>query len=469
MNITLRQQRILAAAISVAGAICAFVALCATTLPAQQPIITPLVSRQDDTVTITTTLPGNSTVHTAVRVIELPHATTPIISIVSARSSALTLTVLLDTLAGGGTADSSALASLLSTILSKLEPDDFIAVAVANHLVLQDAVLKWTKAGADPLAGVLPLATLALKTLDESASRGEINDKNYVAMLNAALNIRGNGQFIILVTNGFQVQPRAYQVPSFLVQLRMPDTDAFFSVNEHLILAEYAGRNALAPITSTQLVTALLESISALRTTEWVISYPTTHTSPYTAQLIINGSTISVSIPAGVIEPTPMPAPLSTVTGQSVQQAQTVTTTVATGTETSSAPSPLLFTVPLLLAAALIAIGVYVWIIPRPHLIIGKRKVNLRGPLWLGRTFWNDVDDDTLAIDHALLSRDPEHGWVITVQNNGHMHIDGLRSRKNRLRSGSRITLGEEGKAECVFMNSASPSTRISKGVSRDN
>lgn len=80
-----------------------------------------------------------------------------------------------------------------------------------------------------------------------------------------------------------------------------------------------------------------------------------------------------------------------------------------------------------------------------PHILIGSKRIALRGTVRLDRSFWRSVTGKYIADvgeDYAELFQTRDGSWEVQLRAGEFMFVDGRRSRHNRLRPGAVVTVG---------------------------
>ena len=411
------------------------------------------VSRDGNTVAITLTASGLSlTSPINAQVVESGGPAIPA-TMVQAGTSPVTVTMLLDPIAGGGANDASLLQGMISGVISTLQPTDYITVAVATwQSVINIDQFTWI-----PIAPSHDLIAQVISStqLHQPQTNTEIsnNNSNLLLLYNKASNIAGNGHYVILITNGIGLNARQLKAPSALVALKGITPPSYLPSTAGQVIQTYIQANGYYTLEAPSLTGQLASRVEAARPDTLVFTYSTSATAATPAELQIGDAKFSFNVPQGAIPPTPTP--------QSTQ-APTPSPTVILSvipTPEPAAPATLPGILPLIGGIIVVAVGVILAAVivnnrrPRPYLLIGKRKLPLRQPMWLDQGTWLGVADVGLHEQYAHLAPYGRDGWVITVSPNDMMRVDGLRSRKNLLHSGATVTLGENEQAAFTYID----------------
>ncbi len=316
---TSQLQRMIGLATVLAGfVIFGFVAspaMAQTPVPTVTPSATNQITLQQHSVTvITTTLYGlTGTIPTTVTL--TGGGKTFQATVTNYVTQPVTLTVLIDSVAGGGTTDTSILHKVITNVLASLAPTDAFTVAVADfqHGTKPDQFAWAPQTTARGfITGLLGTLQLHVFTIDDE--RTHLNDTSFTALYDLAAKLQGDGYFLILVTNGLGLRYRPLHVPSVMVALK-ETTRATYLVSgpADLAVTNYISSHSYYTLGNPSLAGFLAEHLARARPTILQLTYPTTETTAITAVLSLVGQTAVVSLPAvpatpALPTPTALPA-----------------------------------------------------------------------------------------------------------------------------------------------------------------
>jgi hypothetical protein len=410
----------------------------------------PLATRAGNTINVTVTLTNTATISTVPQIIDA-NGQTHMATWMSLVEQPLTLTVLVESVAGGGLADSAIAAMTISQLVQSLQATDYITVAITNKTITSDLTsFTWAPVGQSIESFQYLQSHISFEKLAKGAS--DISDGNFLTLLNLAKSMKGSGHLVLILTNGVGVEARPLQVDAMLIQLRTVE-DAFSDVKVYGLLTQFDAAAHLVRIDDPSLADKLKQNSAAVRRVTGVVSYTTASAEAFTATLQIDGAHIEFSAPA-----LPQPAPtLAATVAPSTTPEMATPAAASTATETSqpSGFTPLGMAVAgLAVVAILAAIAVLTYILLRrkrysPYLLINERRIFLRQALTIDPQLWPGASD---GASYARIAPYDKGGWVITVEPGGYMTVDGLRSRRNRLQPSAQIVFDQEGRIAMTYM-----------------
>ena len=415
----------------------------------------PIVTRVGNTVNVTVTLTRTAYLSATPTIVESTGATHTA-HWMNPTEQPITLTVLVDSVAGGGFIDAVNAAGAIDQLVKSMQASDVITIAVANRAKETDlAGFNWAPAGQAgeafrDLRGILTFARL-------QSSESAISDKNFVNLLDLAETLKGPGQFVLILTNGFDVKQRPLQVAAMLLQLRTID-DKFLDANASGLLGQFDETHHVR-IDDQALADKLKQQLAAVRPAMAWVSYTATAPGAVTATLQFDGARVDFRVPEA---PPPVSTPAATATPKPVPLAVKATAApqdeAAAASAESTAPAqfpivPVLIGLGVVVVLAALAALAY-WLWKRrdsgAYLLIGERRITLKQAQAIDARWWPGAGDDA---SYAHIEPYDKGGWVIAVEPGSTMTVDGLHSRRNRLRSGAQIALGPGNQFAMTFMD----------------